>query len=150
MPEPCVVDTMVLRKANAKLEKTPEEGRQFRKRIELLRRVQRAELQVLISRALLQEYREQVREPRNEYVKSFFEIILDPARHRLNYCQPWSGQRRQARRDCRFPAEDEHVLRTAVLGDERSTIYTEEARMLQTDRCIYRELRVHVRNPVQP
>ncbi len=98
MSKPCVIDTMVLRKANAALTKQPQQHRDFAKRLALLSRIQQAELQVLYSQKLLHEYRQQIEEPRNDFVKSFFELLLDPAKSKLNYHKPWSGKERQARR----------------------------------------------------
>lgn len=149
MSKPCVIDTMVLRKANAALTKQPRQHRDFAKRLALLSRIQQAELQVLYSQKLLHEYRQQIEEPRNDFVKSFFELLLDPAKAKLNYHKPWSGKERQAERDCRFPPEDGHVLRTAVLPNQPSTIFSEEERMLSTDACLYRHFSVHVLNPVK-
>ncbi len=149
MSKPCVIDTMVLRKANAALTKQPQQHRDFAKRLALLSRIQQAELQVLYSQKLLHEYRQQIEEPRNDFVKSFFELLLDPAKSKLNYHKPWSGKERQAERDCRFPPEDVHVLRTAVLPNQPSTIFSEEERMLSTDACLYRHFSVHVLNPVK-
>jgi hypothetical protein len=72
--------------------------------------------------------------------------LLDkPGRAIWNWCG-WSGQNRSHARACRFPQEDYHVLRTAIYL-ARSTILSEERRMLDTDACIYRKLRVHVIDP---
>ena len=149
MSKPCVVDTMVLRKANAALTKQPHQHRDFSRRLALLSRIQRSELQVLISEKLIHEYRQQIEEPRNDFVKSFFELLLDPAKSKPNYHKPWSGKERQAQHDCRFPPEDVHVLRTAVLTDHPSTIFSEEERMLKTDACIHRRFSVHVSDPIK-
>ncbi|MBI4704506.1 MAG: hypothetical protein HY744_25670 [Deltaproteobacteria bacterium] len=65
MTTPCVVDTMVLRKANALLTRPPKGHRELTRRVGLLRRVRRGELEVLVSSALLGEYRRQVRRPLN-------------------------------------------------------------------------------------
>ncbi len=152
MAEPCVVDTMVLRKANAPLTKGPKEGRCFVKRLVLLKRVRAGELQVLISAKLIREYREQVQMPRNEFVQEFMSVILaaatDPgsATVRFNW-PPWPGGRKAEQNHCRFPGEDTHVLRTAYCDGDRSTLFTEEARMLQTDACIYQHFGVHITDP---
>ncbi len=144
MAEPCVVDTMVLRKANAPLTTDSKEGRSFVKRLALLKRIQAGEHQVLISAKLMREYQQQVRTPRNDFVQVFMSLILAAATENW---PSWPGGRKAAQNDCRFPGEDTHVLRTAYRGGDQSTIYTEEARMLQTDACIYRNFGVHITDP---
>jgi hypothetical protein len=118
------------------------------KRLRLLRRIHANQLIVLISKRLAEEYRQQVRVPKNEFVRAFFELLTPPDGVRVipNWRTPWSGGDRDTARRCRFPAHDEHVLRTAIRG-YRTTIYTEDGRMLSTDACIYRNFRVHVTHP---
>lgn len=150
--EPCVVDTMVLRKANAPLSTDPIEGRSFKKRLALLKRIRGGELQLLLSARLVREYQEQVLTPRNDFVQEFMATALaalsDPGstKARLNWPQ-WPGGRKDAQNQCRFPNEDTHVLRTAYCDGDSSTIFTEEARMLPADACIYRSFRVHITDP---
>jgi hypothetical protein len=146
MPRLCVIDTMVLRKANAPLTESPREGRAFAKRVALLGRIRRDELRVLFSSRLMKEYREQVREPRNDFIKAFFELLTSPDTSRENW-PPWPRRHMATQSKCRFPNEDTHVLRTALVEDESSTIFTEEERMLRTDACIYRQFRVHISDP---
>lgn len=149
MPSLCVIDTMVLRKANAPLDnRPPKEGRAFAKRVALLRRIRGGELQVLISSQLMREYREQVLQPRNDVVTAFFALLDDPNRSRPNWA-PWSGGRKEQQNKCRFPGEDTHVLRTAHVEDEPSTIFSEESRMLKTDACIHRNFGVHIQDPTR-
>ena len=143
MPEECVVDTIVLQKANAPITKPVARGSQFARRLAVLQDIREGRLVPLHSRQLVQEYEEHVKEPRNEFVKAFFELLDDVRRATYNW-HPWTGAVREKARKCRFPREDHHVLRTAIRGTP-STIITEEKRMLRTDACIYRELRVHVR-----
>ena len=145
MPDLVVVDTGVLQKANAPLGQSVRERSKFARRLVLLARLKRGSLRVMISPSLLAEYRKQVPKPRNDYVRAFFELVADPARRVWNWCRS-SGQFRSHARKCRFPPEDYHVLRTAVCGTG-STILSEEHRMLVTDACIYRRLRVHVIDP---
>ena len=145
MSPDCVIDTTVLQKANALLTQQPRERSWFGRRIRLLQRLHRGEATLLVSAQLLAEYRRQVREPRNDFVRAFFEIATDPNRRIFNWHKRWSGDRDKARR-CRYPVEDDHVLRTAI-RPHRTTIYTEEHRMLIADACIYRKLRVHISSP---
>lgn len=148
MPALCVVDTMVLRKANAPLENDPREGRAFVKRLALLQSIRSGERQVLMSAALLAEYRQQVLSPRNELIQTFFSLLDDKKRCRMNW-PPWPGRHRETQAKCQFPAEDTHVLRTAFVadGEKKSTIFSEEGRMLKTDACIHRHFGVHVSDP---
>jgi len=144
MPDLVVIDTNVLQKANAPLNQRARPDSKFARRLHLLQRLQQRRLTALISRRLLAEYRQQVPEPRNDFVRAFFELLTNGGAT-ANYCR-WTGQRRNDARHCRFPREHYHVLRTAIC-DARSTILTEEDRMLATDACIHRRLRVHVQDP---
>lgn len=145
MAADCVVDTSVLQKANAPLSTQPRARSLFRRRLTLLERISRRELSVLISRQLIAEYDRQIREPRNEYIRAFLELVTDPSKSIFNWHTPWSGDRDNARK-CRFPREDDHVLRTAICGGP-SVIFTEEGRMLRADACIYHNFRVHIQEP---
>ena len=147
MPDLVVVDTCVLQKANAPIGAGIKEASKFAKRLELLRRIRRGQLHVLISSKLLAEYRRQVRQPRNVFVQVFMEMVASPdgATSITNWCR-WSGNNRGCASKCRFPREDYHVLRTAI-HEKESAILSEEHRMLITDACIHNKLRVHVIDP---
>jgi hypothetical protein len=147
MPDACVIDTTVLQKANAPITRPSAPGSLFAKRIRLLQAISGGERTVLYSRRLLHEYRQHVQEPRNDFVRAFFEMLADP-RGRiavLNWAR-WPGRSREKARRCRYPSEDDHVLRTAIHEDP-STIVTEEKRMLRADECIYRAFQVHIASP---
>lgn len=145
MPDLVVVDTCVLQKANAPIVVGVKGHSKFSKRLKLLSRLSRGHLTVMISAKLIAEYRRNVPEPRNDFVRAFFELLAKPSGAVVNWCR-WSGQHRSYARGCRFPHEDDHVLRTAIC-DSGSTILSEEDRMLVTDACIHRKLRVHVVDP---
>jgi len=144
MGERVVVDTGVLQKANAPVGENVRERSKFRKRLELLSSLRQGRFTVLISVKLLAEYQRQVSKPRNDFVRAFFEL-LNLSGSKWNWCR-WSGQNRAHAIACRFPREDYHVLRTTVCSTG-STILSEEHRMLVTDQCIHRRLRVHVVDP---
>jgi hypothetical protein len=145
MPLECVIDTSVLQKANAPISTSPGVRSLFLKRLKLLSMIQTGDLVVLISKQLHSEYGRQVRSPRNDYVRAFFDLLDNPARRIYNWEKHWAGKRGQAR-SCRFPSEDDHVLRTAI-RPHSTTIFSEEERMLAADACIYRKLRVHIWHP---
>ena len=147
MGQECVLDTTVLQKANAPLLHEPGKHSLFRRRIRLLEQINRGKLGILISKQLLDEYKRQVKEPRNDYVRAFFELLVSAGDSRCvwNYAA-WTGQRREHARHCRFPKEDDHVLQTAIRS-QPTTIFSEENRMLRADACIYRRLRVRIRAP---
>jgi len=145
MPDLVVVDTGVLQKANAPIGGNLRERSKFKKRLDLLFRLKRHQLTVLISKQLLAEYERQVPKPRNDFIRAFFELLANPGGALANWCR-WSGSNRSHASACRFPPEDYHVLRTAI-HPAGSTILSEEGRMLVTDACIYRRLRVHVIDP---
>lgn len=144
----CVIDTVVLQKANAPTESQPRIRSQFRIRLKLLRAIQNGGIVVLISSKLLQEYRRQINPPRNDALRTFFSLLdaQDPRRVAFNWAR-WTGSTRTRAHKCRFPREDTHVLQTAIRESGRSFIVTEERRILQTDSCIYREFRVHATTP---
>jgi len=142
MPGECAIDTTVLQKANARILHPPRERSLFRKRIRLLDDLRRGKRTVLFSRQLLTEYEVKVKIPRNDYVRLFLEILADPRRGVYNWAK-WPGRDREKARKCRYPVEDDHVLRTAI-RPTASTIVTEERRMLGADECIYRAFRVHI------
>lgn len=145
MAEECVIDTTVLQKANATINKPPRKASLFVKRVNLLLDIQGGKRTVLISEKLLDEYKRKLKSPRNDYVKAFFELLADPDRCIRNWAN-WPSRLQEKARACRYPAEDDHVLRTAVQPGKksRSTIITEEGRMLKADACIYREFKVHI------
>jgi len=116
----------------------------FARRLAVLRGIREGRIVALHSPRLIQEYEQHVKEPRNEFVRAFFELLDDVGRATYNW-HPWTGAVKEKAKKCRFPPEDYHVLRTAIRGNP-STIITEEDRVLRTDRCIYRRLRVHVRS----
>lgn len=138
-----VIDTCVLRKANAELKVESREHRTFVKRVALLRNIAEGALSVLISNKLITEYRAQITEPRNEFVRAFLEALTSGSAV-FNW-PPFTGAEKENMRRCNFPHEDKHVLRTAK--GKPSTIITEEARMLAADRCIHRTFNVHIDEP---
>jgi hypothetical protein len=142
-----VIDTVIIQKANARLKNEPGAKRLILRRVRLLQRIQRGEFRALKSRTLIAEYRRQLPEPRNDFVRAFLELIDHPTRSMLNWKPRWSGADREAARGCRFPAEDDHVLRTAIQKAAVTTIFSEEARMIGADACIYRRFGVHIRDP---
>lgn len=144
MPEELVIDTCVLQKANAPLSADLRERSLLARRIELLRAIRDRHAVVLYSRRLLHEYNEHVRSPRNDFIRAFFALLADPDRSLLNWANWRNADRELACGKCRYPAEDVHVLRTAIRPTE-SSIVTEEKRMLCADECIYRFFRVHIK-----
>ena len=144
----CVIDTTVLRKANAPLSRAPKERSKFRVRLRLLSKVRNGELIVLVSPRLLDEYQRQILSPRNDLIRAFFVVLSrqGPGGAVPNWATPWGGSERSKASKCRFPHEDTHVLRTAVRPNQ-SWIATEEDRMLRTDACIHRTFAVHVVSP---
>lgn len=141
-----VVDTMVVRKANAALTATPRSNRDFLKRIALLQAVSDGSLVPLFSDRLLQEYKSQIAEPRNDFVRIYLDLLI--AKGQYNWHRPWTGARGRARK-CRYPAEDDHVLRTAFLDGESALLYTEEGRQLGRASCVLREFNVEICDPTQ-
>lgn len=143
---------MVLQKANAPIVKPPRSTARVRERWALLRSIVEGRRRALVSSRLLHEYQARVKPPRNDLTRAFVELAeraLTLGRGEAfthNWASPWDGSRRDAMNRCRFPPEDEHVLRTAV-RDGGSTIFTEEERMLRTNGCLYRRLDVRVAEP---
>ena len=148
MPHEATLDTTVLRRANVMLQGTRATATLMARRLSLLLRIQQRHICVLISPQLFEEYRQQLLPVQNDFVRAFIELVTIPDGKNVitNWKVPWSGGDRNRARACRYPAEDDHVLRTAI-RNQPSTIYTEEGRMLRADACIYREFRVHIREP---
>ncbi len=143
MADEIVVDTTVLQKANAPITAPGNLRGDFAKRIEILRGIFRGDTTVLFSRRLVAEYRKQLPRPRNDFIRAFFEILSRQRNAVENYAR-WPGRLREKARRCRFPKEDDHVLRTAVRSTPTAVI-TEEGRMLAASDCIHREFRVRIR-----
>jgi hypothetical protein len=137
-PRRCVLDTNVLQKANAAITTAPREGAKFVRRVNLLQKIAEGAFLVMYSRSLLNEYDRQIREPRNDYIRAFLEILSKSAE--TNWHQRWRGDRDTARR-CRYPQHDDHVLRTAIHA-EGSDLFSEEQGVLAARKCIQREFRV--------
>jgi len=141
----CVIDTVVLQKTNAPLAHAPRPHAKIRVRLQLLKRIRQGNLVVLASKNLLEEYKRQITTPRNDYVQAFF-ALLDSNTVQWNWEKRWPGGDRARARKCRYPKEDDHVLRTAI-RPHPSYIVTEEGRMLKADQCIYRQFHVHIVEP---
>lgn len=142
----CVIDTMILQKANAAITQTPKDRSQFRKRIDLLQQVSDGHVRVLLSRKLIQEYREKLPELRNEAIRAFWDLLASPDRVQWNW-PPWGGAERSHATKCRFPREDWHLLRTAIRTGERTRLYSEEDRVLVARACILRSFDVQIVDP---
>lgn len=143
-----VIDTVILQKANAPLQSTHRPDSKFAKRLNLLMSIQANKVTPLISKRLLEEYKRQVANPRNDFVRAFIALISSPGKSKINWCG-WTGSRRSAAARCRFPREDYHLLRTAIRDDQETAILTEEHRILITDNCIHREFQVHASDPTE-
>jgi hypothetical protein len=142
------LDTTVLQRANVELTPNREAASRLARRISLLRRISNGDLCVLISNRLAVEYSHQLRVIRNDVLKAFLELVTRPDGTHVvfNWKTPWSGADRSRARGCRYPQEDDHVLRTAIRG-EPTVIYTEEDRMLRANDCVYRQFSVHILMP---
>lgn len=145
MAEEVAIDTTVLRRANVPLTQDRASKGAMSRRVRLLERIRRRDFVVLMSQRLADEYLDQISERNNDYIVGFFELMLNK-QFVINWEGRWAGGKRALARRCRFPPEDDHVLRTAI-RPHRTTIYTEERRMLDADGCIYREFRVHISEP---
>lgn len=148
MPDQVALDTTVLRRANVTLTGDRAEANLMARRIDLLKRIHAKKACLLVSPTLVAEYMAQVMPPRNDFVRTTLELATKPDGQHIvaNWKQSWSGGERGRARDCRYPEEDDHVLRTAI-HDKTTTIYSEETRMVDADQCIYRKFRVHIRTP---
>ena len=147
MPVEAAIDTTVIRKANVRFDGSRESAKKLKKRLVLLEEIQDGKVLVLISQALVHEYAQQIRSPKNLYVNAFLEFLTKPSSGVLqNWEKRWSTAKQEKARKCRYPSEDDHVLRTAI-RPHASNIFTEEQRMLNADKCIYKEFRVHIDEP---
>jgi hypothetical protein len=142
------IDTTVLRRANVVLAGNRAAAKLMARRLSLLQRIEAKQVTALISNPLVHEYLEQLRPLQNEFIRTFLELVTNPGgKHAvMNWKVSWSGGDRDRARKCRYPAEDDHVLRTAIRG-EPTTIFTEENRMLQAGYCVYQEFNVRIQAP---
>jgi hypothetical protein len=136
------IDTMVLQKSNAEVAKRPRENSRFVARIRILKRATGGDIVPLYSARLIQEYRRQVPTPRNDSVRAFLDGL--ERNGILNWKNPWTGTDRDNMRSCRFPGEDEHVLRTAATHGERTHLISEENRILTKKTCVKRKFNVAI------
>ena len=143
MASECVVDTTVLQKANAPLTQT-KRGPGIIARLRLLEHIREGKATLLWSKRLVYEYSQRVATPRNDYIKVFLALIAD-GNAIMNYAK-WPTRLQEKARKCRYPAEDDHVLRTAIRPNG-STIFSEEKGMLSANECIYRHFRVRISEP---
>jgi hypothetical protein len=148
MPEEVAIDTTVLVGAN--ITQTPQQAAAAPQaaRLALLRRIQDRKAAVLISAKLLAEYRKQITTFKNEFVRIFLDLLTMPDGSHviLNWRTPWGHAEVARAHQCRFPYEDLHVLRTAV-RDGRTTMYSEEGRVLAAHPCIRKEFDVAISAP---
>lgn len=140
----CVVDTNVLHHANQSI--TSGAKPKLRKRLGLLTQIVAGDTTLLISKAVLKEYREHLRPPFTDLVQAFWDAATRPAPNvRSNWKNLSGAERDRARKSCRFPQHDLFLLRTAY--GERSVIFTEEDILVARDECIHKYFGVHVRDP---
>src|SRR3990172_2043651 len=66
------IDTIVFQSANAPMRSEPRLNRLFVKRIRLIRKILSGNVVILISKMLIQEYREKIK-PRNELLKALLD-----------------------------------------------------------------------------
>jgi hypothetical protein len=131
-PRRCVLDTNVLQKANATISTEPRHNSKFVRRVDLLQRVAEGTFVVMYSARLIGEYDRHIKEPRNDYVKAFLEILSKSAER--NWHGVWRSDREAARK-CKYPAHDDHVLRTAI-HPEGCHLFSEENGILASAACI--------------
>ncbi len=150
VPMQCVIDTVILQSANAELTVQPKKSALINKRFELLERIGKRELIALVSERLINEYQNHLREPRNTYIRAFLELLVRPdgTKIKFNWKKRWPTSDQEIARNCGFPKHDDHLLRTAILADGvKSSILTEEQKLISTDKCIHRTFRVHIHMP---
>jgi hypothetical protein len=142
------LDTTVVFRTNVPIDGDRADAKLLSKRLEILKRIRNGQDSVLISERLLHEYVQQVVPGKNDFVRAFLEIVASPDGSRviLNWKKAWSGGERDRARKCRYPKEDDHVLRTAI-RDTATTIYSEEGRMTQAHPCVYKEFGVRITAP---
>ena len=148
MPEEVAIDTTVLVRANITQTLEPSAAALQAARLALLQRIQDHRAAVLISARLVAEYRRQITTYKNESVRLFFDLLTQPAGSHViwNWRTPWGHAERARALACEFPHHDLHVLRTAV-RDGRTTMYSEDGRVLAAHPCIRSEFDVMISEP---
>jgi hypothetical protein len=149
VPPEFAVDTSVLVNANVKQTSDHTEAVRQAARLLLLQRVQSQQAAVLISRQLVAEYKRKITSFENDYVRLFLELLTNPDGSHIipNWRTPWTRSDIARMYECRFPYEDDHVLRTAARG-HRTTLYSEERRILGANaRCVRKHFGVDINEP---
>jgi len=136
-----VLDTTVVACANCDL-RARTQGNSLNRRAALIERCVTGSLRVLYNKVLLQEYKNHIREHRNDLIESFF-AVLDSATAFLVRRSTLSRQDYNRARACRWPSHDQHLL-AAALGGVRASIYVTEQALSRCAESIRREFRVRV------
>src|SRR6266516_5994799 len=103
---PCVVDTMVLRRANVTIARAGVMRPLLAARLQLMRDIAAGRVRVLISPKLIHEYERHIQPPYRDLVRVFFDLIVMGGRAVPNWCTRWSGASADRARRCRFRRED--------------------------------------------
>jgi hypothetical protein len=119
----------------------------LRKRRTLLLGIIQRERTLLVSQSLINQYTGHLVRPLNDLIRAFLEYATnpEPAEDVVVNWAALSGGDRDFARKCRFPKHDLLLLRTAL--GFRSTIYSEDNRVVQSDECIHRKFSVHTADP---
>jgi hypothetical protein len=112
------------------------------RRLRALEQIGRGVRRLRYNPKLLGEYRRVVREPRNDVIELFFNVLSERAvlvsRNTLSrHCYA------KAVRTCRWPNHDQHLLAAAIDGIDASILVTEEAHVTCAN-CIFRHFTVRV------
>lgn len=147
---PCVIDTVVLHRANRSVVASGNELPALRRRQALLFEVVHGKRRLLISPRLVEEYSRHLVRPLNDIVRALLEYAtapMPPAGVTMNWKRLTGSERDHALKRCRFPKHDLHLLQTAF--GEVSIIFTEEKSLTRAGECIHQKFRVWVSDPTK-
>jgi hypothetical protein len=140
-----VVDATVIGFANGDIA-ARRPGNVLDRRLSVIEQVVRGVRRLRYNRRLLSEYTQLVQEYRNDVIDAFFALLDDSRRAVLVRRSTLSaGDYDTARRSCRWPTHDQHLLAAALGGDD-PTIAVTEARHARCAAELLRHFGVHIEN----
>jgi hypothetical protein len=123
MPD-CVVDASVVAFANGDIAgRRP--GNLFDRRLDVIEQVVTGTRRLRYNPKLVGEYRQLIKEHRNDVIEALFAILDSP---RSVYVKRNSLSRQnhaKATQTCGWPSHDQHLLAAALDGDESAVVVTE-------------------------
>jgi hypothetical protein len=142
MPD-CVVDASVVGFANGDIAgRRP--GNVLDRRLVVLEEVVHGARRLRYNARLLSEYQQLIKRYRNDVIEALFSVLDDAQRSvRVRRNSLSRRDHEKARRACRWPSHDQHLLAAALEGHDPSIVVTEQ-RLAQCATAILANFEVHI------